>query len=285
MLNALEQKLYDLARAALPSWLFTDEANAQELIRAAAAQLSDAWEQVDFWLDQTYLTRGVDIFVDQHAKDHGTRRQNGETTASLVSRLRNTEDAVTIPALLSHIIQVMHDNGAPSSPPPVILEMRYDKLYLGRHIHITPTAGANLVDGETFTLGSTIFEFDSNGAVVGGHIAVPFTMADNLHTVALSILSAVIGAGFNIGIDEVDHLYVSGVTSYGETVGNASFKMQIESLGYLSRGWRVSKTNEPTMTVILPFGTSANLAAIVAETMRQFKAGGVVVYVETRLVP
>jgi hypothetical protein len=61
---------------------------------------------------------------------------------------------------------------------------------------ITAVAGSLLVDGQTFTLNdgvnaATIFEFDSNSSVTGGHIAVPFTNGDSAATVAASIRTAI----------------------------------------------------------------------------------------------
>lgn len=58
--------------------------------------------------------------------------------------------------------------------------------------------GANLNDGETFTLSDgihtpTVFEFDSGGGVVGSNIAVPFTSGDSANTVAGAMRTAING--------------------------------------------------------------------------------------------
>jgi hypothetical protein len=63
---------------------------------------------------------------------------------------------------------------------------------------INAVGGANLVDGETFTLNDgihtpTVFEFDSGGGVTGGNVAVTFTGGDSASTVAASIISAING--------------------------------------------------------------------------------------------
>lgn len=284
-LTARQQRLYDVARATLPSWFFLDPDNAQEQLRAAAVMLSSSWDQVDFWIDQAFLLRAVDIFVDQHAKDRGTRRQDGESTAALVKRLRNIEDSVTPPALLQHVKDVLQASGGPSSPDPQIVELRRDKVYFGRRVHITPTTGALINDGETFTLGIVVFEFDKNSSVSGGHVAVPITDDYTAHEVALAIWQAIRDQDAAVGMDIDDQLYVPGVTTYSETVVHASFKMQIESLAYWNRGFRWGRDGIPEMIVVLPYGTPDGAAAAVVEAMRQYKAAGVNVTVETRLVP
>jgi hypothetical protein len=284
-LTPREQRLYDVAKASLPSWFFLDETNAQEQIRAAAKLMGQVWDQADFWVDQAFMLRAVDIFVDQHAKDRGTRRQDGESTASLVKRLRNIEDSVTAPALLQHVKDILAANSAPSSPVPQLIELRADKLYFGRRVHFTPVDGAHLNDGETFTVATTVFEFDNNGLVTGGHVAVPFSPGDDLLTVALSMWTTITGQGYECGIDSDDTLYVDGAVTYGETVVDAGFVAQVESLGYLNCGYRLGKNAEPRIIVVLPYGTPDAAAQAVVEAMRLYKAGGVNVTVETRLVP
>jgi len=70
---------------------------------------------------------------------------------------------------------------------------------------ITAVSGANLNDGETFTLNdgvnsATVFEFDSGGGVTGGHVAVPFTSGDSAATVAASIITAINGVAGSLAI-------------------------------------------------------------------------------------
>ena len=72
---------------------------------------------------------------------------------------------------------------------------------------ITAVSGANLVDGETFTITNrrgvkVTFEFDSNSAVTAGNVAVTFTGGDNSTTVATAIAAA-ISAQANLGLASV----------------------------------------------------------------------------------
>lgn len=102
---------------------------------------------------------------------------------------------------------------------------------------ITAVAGANLVDGETFTIKnqrgiSVTFEFDSNSSVTAGRVAVAFTGADTSTTVATAIAAAISGVA-SLGISAVGSVatvtctarlsgpdWNAGVT---ETVANGGF--------------------------------------------------------------
>lgn len=69
---------------------------------------------------------------------------------------------------------------------------------------ITAVSGANLVDGETFTVTNrrgvkVTFEFDSNSAVTTGNVAITFAGGDTNATVATAIAAA-ISAQTNLGL-------------------------------------------------------------------------------------
>lgn len=72
---------------------------------------------------------------------------------------------------------------------------------------IASIAGAGIADGDTLTISDgvtvNIFEFDSNGIVVAGHIPIPFTALDSAITVANSTRAAINGALFGVLADEV----------------------------------------------------------------------------------
>lgn len=104
---------------------------------------------------------------------------------------------------------------------------------------ITAVGGASLVDGETFTISdgtnvATVFEFDSGGGVVGGHVAVAFTGGDSAATVAASILAAINGVGGGLLVTASsgggalvnlvnDVVGAQGNVALAETVANAGF--------------------------------------------------------------
>jgi hypothetical protein len=74
---------------------------------------------------------------------------------------------------------------------------------------LVAVAGALLIDGETFTIGdgvnpATVFEFDSNGVVVAGHVAVVFTGAYTDIQVANSMRAAInAAANLNVSAEPV----------------------------------------------------------------------------------
>lgn len=104
---------------------------------------------------------------------------------------------------------------------------------------ITTVAGADLVDGETFTLDDgvnapTVFEFDSNASVTPGNVAVTFTGADSADDVRDAILAAVNGVGAGLAITaadggaatvdlENDTPGAAGNVAISETVANVGF--------------------------------------------------------------
>lgn len=71
---------------------------------------------------------------------------------------------------------------------------------------ITTVVGANLVDGETFTLNDgvnapTVFEFDlGGGGVGGGNVAVVYTAPDTADQIRDAIISAITGVGAGLEI-------------------------------------------------------------------------------------
>jgi len=83
--------------------------------------------------------------------------------------------------------------------PQVLLDLLSPlSLFVPRREDGTPM----VTDGETFTIGggpqTKTFEFDDNGDVAAGRIAIPFGPANNVAAVAASIASAVAAAGLGI---------------------------------------------------------------------------------------
>jgi putative Ig domain-containing protein len=89
--------------------------------------------------------------------------------------------------------------------------------------------GSNLADGATFTISDgthapTIFEFDSNGAVTTGNLAVPFTNAQLATTVKTTIINTIngVGAGLTVTASSGGSTLVALVNDNVGSAGNAS---------------------------------------------------------------
>src|SRR5574343_11486 len=109
---------------------------------------------------------------------------------------------------------------------------------------IVAVAGANLVDGETFTVSDgyhtpVVFEFDSGGGVSGANVAVAFTGGDSASTVASAIASAINGADLDITAAPsgatvnltADYLGTTGNVAITETVADGGFTVSGMSAG------------------------------------------------------
>lgn len=109
---AYQDDLLAFAQAALPQW-FTSEERTQEDLHAFAEILAGAWETVAYWVEMASLggatgaSPGLPDWLQEHARDRGTRRQTGETDAALSARLRVPEDVATRVAILARVNAVL----------------------------------------------------------------------------------------------------------------------------------------------------------------------------------
>lgn len=121
---------------------------------------------------------------------------------------------------------------------------------------ITTVAGANLVDGETFTLNDgvhapTIFEFDSNASVTPGNIAVTFTGGDSATTVRGAIISAINGVAGTLTITASigGAAVVNLVNDATGTAGNHAISETVADGGFLVTGMSGGVDASPPRTI------------------------------------
>jgi hypothetical protein len=112
--SADEQTLYDWLRSSLPSWMFQDDAASEEIWGAIVKALHPVRAQVDSWRAALEILQAEGAWLNQHARDRGTFRQEDETNEALRSRLRTVEDAITLPALKLAINRVLEATGLAS---------------------------------------------------------------------------------------------------------------------------------------------------------------------------
>jgi hypothetical protein len=125
-----EQNLYDHARSSLPRWLFQLSAAAEEWMGAFVKIFAESKVQIDSFRSQTYLLEATGIWLDQHARDRGTSRRDGEDDDTLRARLRIVDDAQTVPAIKAAALAVLEGAGVtvPTGYPAVV-ELRRDRAF------------------------------------------------------------------------------------------------------------------------------------------------------------
>jgi hypothetical protein len=299
-LTADEQKLADVANAALPPW-FKSDPRVQEEVGMMAKQAGAAYAHIKHRFEQTYITSAVGPtayepdWLDLLAKDRGTSRQSGETDAQLRERLQTTPTAVVRSELVA-AAQAMID-AASVTGTVYMVELARDAGYLGSYTQATGTGGvfaavAGVTNGFKFTP-TVDFPFppyfdDISGAVKSTKL----------------VLSGCASGGndgtFTItGLDNDSALYTNA-TGVAEADATCTWKIQrIDSWGalmdgfgksYVNRGfrcWRGQTNGGPKLAMggfvmILPYGTTEALRLSVLAMLQQKKAAGMRAIVERR---
>ncbi|HUS27621.1 MAG TPA: hypothetical protein VMZ53_03910, partial [Kofleriaceae bacterium] len=112
-LTADEQKFYDFAKASLPDWI----PDGDEFLMGAAKMFGSVKALLDYLFGQTLIgsaiggTATTPDWLDQHARDRGTARQDGEDDPTLRDRLRNAPDALTRASILAAVNATLLANG------------------------------------------------------------------------------------------------------------------------------------------------------------------------------
>lgn len=294
-LDAEEQELFDFAVAALPSWFTSDERNREELY-GFAKTFGAALATVKYWFAQTYISgavgpaSGLPDWLNQHAVDVGTRRQNLETDPALRVRIRNAPDAVTPGALISGANAILASASIAGSA--VLVELPRDAAGLG-------TFNSDTGVGGTFTaLTAPNFLFTPT---------VPFAMRPYRNpgvvrlvqqfaiTIAGAAHAANDGTFTAIGLSGNGIVFANGAGVAGVDAGASWTTVKRDRLGnnldghgkaFCSRGFRATHVGTPLRFVmILPYGSTAGTESSVREMLRQRKAIGFAVSIERRLSP
>lgn len=297
-LTADEQELYDLAKKTLPAW-YADDERANEFLGACAKMFGAARAISEHWLKVVvYITLAtVDTatnpdWLDQHARDRGTSRQDGESDEALIARLRNIEDLVTRPALLAAVQAMMDDAGFTGAP--AMVEFPRDVAYFGESQSF---GGAG---GYTLTKSGTTMRFTPAASPAAQFARPPFWRAprrDQRYQLTLAgntspandgtfDVTGLLGAAATFtnasGVAEAAPGGASWLVEHLDPEGNVRDGFD---RAYFGRGYRMSHTPPSGIVVILPFGTTEGFRLSVLEMLRQKAAGGIRIRVERRLIP
>lgn len=283
-LSPEEQDLFQFAVKSLPRW-FTSTPRALEELGGFVKIFNRARAQTVFWASQTFIgnavgaTAGEPDWLEQHARDRGTSRQEGETDAALRTRLRNREDALTRAALLA-LINSMLDAAGVASNAYGLVELRRDRAFMLTRVQTTGAAAL----GDAFTKVGTAMTLTVAAApwkswMLGRQLTISgATSGANNGTF---VVTGFVG---NVGVKYVNAAGVAEAATPVAWAIDAAFNGHKDA--YLTRGYRMAGPGSTAgLVAILPFGTTEALRLAIYEALRTRKAAGISLAVERRMVP
>lgn len=286
--TASEQELYDFAKATIPGWVF-QKPRAEEIFEAFVKMFDRVRTNLGEGRARSLILQSIGIWLDLHAADRGTQRQDGESNEALQARIRNVEEAVTRPAILSAAQAIVDAEGISGTVRG--LELKRDKAFFGTFTARTGTGGTFVdtgVDDIMEFTPSTLYPlpieiFARSGAQ--GNPRITFatsTSAGNDGTFEVIGLNGNAVRYVNAaGVGEIDAVTAWSVTKH-DVEGNSR---EGRRRAYFGRGYRMSGNLPLSFIIIIPFGCTAGTQASILEMARVKKAYGVVSLVECRANP
>ena len=273
------QDYIDHALNGLPRW-FKGDGRALETIKAFAEQFQAAQDESDAWRDQANILDSTGIWLDQHARDRDTRRQNTETDAALRDRLRTFDDALNFASVLAAAQSVVDAEGIVGTV--AMVELRQERGFFVTHLAQTGTGG--VFSGAAPMLFTPDAGFE---ALVQRPRNITFQVtfsgslsAGNDGTFACTASGNALSYTNGSGVAETD----ATVSWTLERVTAAPSVLTNRQAAYMSRGYRFG-LSIPTLVIILPYGCTESTRLAVAEATRQKRGAGVRVIVECRANP
>lgn len=101
------EDFYEIARRALPRFLFGTNGDRHDQMWAAATMFERVGQFIDERFAATKLREAPLLWLGLHARDRGTFPQASEPVNGLAQRLREIADVATVPALQSAIDNVL----------------------------------------------------------------------------------------------------------------------------------------------------------------------------------
>lgn len=283
------QDYIDHALGALPRW-FKREDRSFENIKAFAEIFQATEDQIAFWQSQTFITQAVGPvgttepdWLNQHAIDRNTERQDGETNAALRDRLRTFPDALHLDAVTDTAQSVVDAEGIVGTV--AVLELRANRAFFVQQQEQSGTGGefSNGASGALFKPDAGFAKLNPKYDGVATH-----------KLVVSSANSAGNDGTFEIEAIEGDFLRFTNGSQVSEVDPSADWQIQKydssdnlldgRQQAYFSRGYRMG-ARVPTLVIMLPYGCTESTRLSVLEALRQKKAAGVRVIVECRENP
>jgi hypothetical protein len=293
-LSADDLDYLNFALSALPSWM-----NASDEFLHGAAKLfgTSVKGQIDYWFGQTLIKNALGAtgttpdWLNQHARDRGTSRQNGETDVALRARLRAVSDAITRQALLSAANAILAASSIAGSA--AMIELPRDAAHCGAFSSDTGTGGTFATNGV-----SPGFQFTPTVPFAAPPYRDP-SVVRLVQSYSITIAGAASGANngtFTItGLNVNAAKYNNGAGVAGADAGVTWTINKLDRRGnalnghgksFASRGFRCTHVGRPTtFLIILPYGSTTGTIASVRAMLSQKKAAGILAIVERRLNP
>lgn len=317
-LTVEQQRLFDVAAAALPPW-FGRTAREREDLEAAAKIIDAARARTAYWSTRAQIedsdgaTADEPDWLNQHARDRDTHRALGESDASLWRRITNIKDAVTRPALLAALREMLTVNGLAPDFALDMVELPRDGIFLSGPTPPTPwtqvtgTGGvfvgpASGVMTFTPTVKFPIAPYHQSTAAMGdveptGSIKIKSGRIRSYRIVISGAANAGNNGTFSItGLDGNGVKFTNaGTAATDPTVTWALqrrdvFDQVVDGAphSFLGGGERMTAIR-PTLVAIIGYISNAaqraRVAQAAAEILRQKAGGGVLSSVEARAIP
>lgn len=289
-LTADEQNFYDFAKASLPDWI----PDGDEFLMGAAKMFGSVKALIDYLFGQALIGSAVGAtattpdWLNQHARDRGTARVDGEDDPTLRDRLRKVSDALTRASILDAVNSILVAAGI--SDEAALVELPKHGAHSGTYASDTGTGG-------TFAVAGTVVTFTPDTAWA----RPPYWAAALVPTRTTKLVISGAADASHDGTHAITGLSGDGAqytdASPGAAGADPTVTWRVDTTdvegnvrdefarAYSQRGYRSARLVPLRIVIILPFGSTDAITASVTEALRQKKAAGVAVTVETRAIP
>jgi hypothetical protein len=95
-----QDEWYEKIKAWVPTWFFSNPSYQVALFQAIAKLLASADTEMRAQFDETFITRAMELMLDQHGYERGIIRYVDETDGNYSERIRNLANVLTPDSVL-----------------------------------------------------------------------------------------------------------------------------------------------------------------------------------------